>query len=169
MDDPWDFDDSLRIGGLEMSYRWIATAAAVAIALAGGWFMLTRWPDAAFQSHEFVTGVGEVRTVNLEDGTQVILSGATTLRTSFSPDQRQIFLTSGEASFRVSKDAARPFTVLTAEGFARTATVGAFRVRRGPEGTAVNVDDGVVDVRPPNGDESRRTLLHRGEHVLLAP
>jgi transmembrane sensor len=131
--------------------------------------MLTRWPDAAFQSHEFVTGIGEVRTVHLEDGTQVVLSGATTVRTSFSPDQRQIFLTGGKASFRVSRDADRPFTVLTTEGFARTITVATFRVHRGPEGTTVSVDDGVVDTRPPNGDENRRTLLHRGEHALLVP
>jgi transmembrane sensor len=149
-----------------MSYRWIATAAAVAIALVGGWFMLTRWPDTAFQSHELITGVGQVRTVNLEDGSQIILGGATTLRTSFSPSSRQIYMTGGEASFRVGKDATRPFTVVTAEGFARAVGT-AFDVRRGPEGTTVTVVEGVVEVSPPNGDKSRSRLLHPGERVLL--
>jgi transmembrane sensor len=108
-----------------------------------------------------------VRTVTLQDGSEVILGGATSIRTSFSSDTREIFLTDGEALFRVKKDAARPFVVSAAEGVARAVGT-AFDVHRGPEGTTVTVVEGLVEVRPPSGTEDRTMQLHPGDQVSLA-
>ena len=146
---------------------WLAAAAALALASIGTWFILSWSPNNAPRSNEYTTMVGQVRTIILQDGSEVVLGGATSIRTSFSSSTREVFLTEGEALFRVKKDTKWPFIVVAAEGLARAVGT-AFDVHRGPEGTTVTVVEGLVEVRPPNGPQDRSVQLHPGDQVSLA-
>jgi transmembrane sensor len=148
---------------------WLAAAAALVFASIGAWLVLS-WRlhhEASVSSNEYTTAVGQLRTVTLQDGSEVVLGGATSIRTSFSSGMRAVSLTDGEALFRVKKDATRPFVVSAAEGVARAVGT-AFDVHRGPEGTTVTVVDGLVEVRPPSGAADRTVQLHPGDQVSLA-
>lgn len=65
------------------------------------------------------TGVGEQKTLTLEDGSIVFVNVDTMLRYHFTSDWRAITLMRGDALFTVAKDKARPFIV----------TVGALEAR----------------------------------------
>jgi transmembrane sensor len=91
-----------------------ALAAACAVALAVVVIML--WP-AAGQS--WSTGAGEQRTLQLDDGSHVMLNTRTRLDVRFTRNERTVRLIMGEAFFDVAKDANRPFVVRTPLGSAR--------------------------------------------------
>lgn len=59
----------------------------------------------------FITRLGEVRTVNLADGSRAILDTDTVLRVSMAVDSRTISLKRGRARFIVAHDSGRPFYV----------------------------------------------------------
>ncbi|MEM9879359.1 MAG: FecR domain-containing protein [Pseudomonadota bacterium] len=59
----------------------------------------------------YATEVGETREIALADGSLVTLGAKTSMDVTFSTDQRQITLSSGDALFTVAKDAGRPFIV----------------------------------------------------------
>lgn len=65
---------------------------------------------------DVTTGIGERRTVALDDGSSVELGSYSALSTNFTPDARQVRLHRGQAFFQVKGDAARPFTVHAANG-----------------------------------------------------
>lgn len=121
--------------------RW-SLAAAIAcvfvvvglIAVRGQWFV-----------PEYVTAVGEQRSITLEDGSVVELNSQSRLRAHFEAHLRAIELLEGEAIFRVSKDPARPFRVRT--GATDIVAVGtAFNVKASDSRTVVTVLEGRVRV-----------------------
>ena len=150
--------------------RWLGAAAAAAVALVsiGAWILFSGPSPTSPISGEYTTMVGQVRTITLQDGSEVVLGGATSIRTSLSSNTREVFLTEGEALFRVKKDAARPFIVSAAEGRARAVGT-AFDVHRGPDGTTVTVVEGVVEIRSPVGRADHAMQLHPGDQVSMAP
>lgn len=88
--------------------RWavpLATAALLVLAL---WLPQGAWVG---WNADFVTAPGEIRTVELEDGSVLTLNGATALDWTNSAGRREIRLYRGEADFQVAKDATRPFFV----------------------------------------------------------
>jgi transmembrane sensor len=94
--------------------RRVVFAAAATILLA----------IAAFWSHDelvnqYVTDVGEQRTVPLADGSIVTLNTATRIRVRYSGAERLVELVSGQANFDVAGDAVRPFVVKAAGGEVR--------------------------------------------------
>ncbi|WP_054774774.1 FecR family protein [Methylogaea oryzae] len=121
------------------SKRWSAVAAAVALA-----WGLAIYPPARWLA-DYSTGTGQMLTVSLEDGSTVTLNTATALRVEFSENRRDIRLLSGEASFKVAKDAGRPFVVASDHGSARA--VGTeFLVRETGDGLDVAVLEGTVSM-----------------------
>jgi transmembrane sensor len=121
--------------------RW-SMAAAIAcvfvvvglIAVQGQWFV-----------PEYVTTVGEQRSITLEDGSVVELNSQSRLRAHFEAHLRAIELLEGEAIFRVSKDPTRPFRVRT--GATDIVAVGtAFNVKANDSRTVVTVLEGRVRV-----------------------
>jgi transmembrane sensor len=121
--------------------RW-PMAAAIAcvfvvvglIAVRGEWFV-----------PEYVTAVGEQRSITLEDGSVVELNSQSRLRAHFEAHLRAIELLEGEAIFRVSKDPNRPFRVRT--GATDIVAVGtAFNVKASDSRTVVTVLEGRVRV-----------------------
>ena len=117
----------------------------------------------AFSASEMRTGAGEQRTIDLADGSQVVLGAASTLRLAdgFGRGSREVFL-EGQAFLRVVHDSARPFIVNA--GGTRTVDLGtAFEVRAYPNETVrVAVTEGVVEVRRDAGSADS-TLLQPGD------
>ncbi|TWX53070.1 FecR family protein [Colwellia hornerae] len=71
--------------------------------------------------HQFVevntlqTGVGQQTRFSLSDGSRVKLNTNSLIQVSFSKNKRLLTLVKGEASFDVTKDKSRPFTVRVGE------------------------------------------------------
>jgi transmembrane sensor len=103
------------------------------------------------------TSAGENRTVTLEDGSEVILGGASAIAVNYLPSERRIALLAGEALFRVAKNPDRPFLVDAGDG--ETQAVGTvFNVHRGPDSVTVTVVEGVVNVQPGPDQKGERSL-----------
>ncbi len=112
--------------------RFLYAAAAVTAVAVPAAMVLSR--PGLFADHG--TAVGERRTISLEDGSTVELAGASSLSVDFAAGARRVVLHDGEAFFKVSADAARPFIVEAAAG--RTQALGtAFDIKL--QGDAVSV------------------------------
>src|SRR5690606_28626324 len=96
------------------------------------------------------TGVGEQRTVTLEDGSRVSLNTATRLSLHFDRGVRRVRLQSGEALFEVARDPGRPFVVESGDRQVRALGT-AFIVRRDAGRIAVTLMEGSVEVAPVGG------------------
>lgn len=132
------------------SRPWAAASAAAVLAWAVALYPPVRWLA------DYSTGTGQTQTVSLEDGSTVALNTDTAIRVEFSGNRRNIRLLSGEAVFKVAKDASRPFTVVAEHGSARA--VGTeFLVRESDDGLDVAVLEGVV--RMETGVLSGQALL----------
>ena len=145
----------------------MAAAAALLMAVAFRLTTVERAPAGAttmaLTDPEFRTGIGEQRTVDLADGSQVMLGAASTLRLAagFGDANREVFL-EGQAFLRVRHDAARPF-VVNANGTQAIDLGTAFEVRAWPnEGVRVAVTEGIVEVRRNTGSQDS-TVLQPGD------
>jgi len=91
------------------------------------------------------TGLGEQRSIVLEDGTIMQLNAVTHVRVRLGDTVRRIELVDGEAYFKVAHDAARPFDVVTREAVVRAIGT-AFNVYRREGKLDVAVTEGRVRV-----------------------
>ncbi len=89
----------------------VIAAAAVVVAVVGGWAVLGRAPAW----REVSTAVGHRTVVRLRDGTQITLAPKSRLRytADYGKAQRDVYL-DGEAYFQVTLDTRHPFRVHTA-------------------------------------------------------
>lgn len=95
--------------------RWLRYAASVAVvAIIGGlaWWL---WPSSE-QAFIAQTGAQEQQNLALKDGSEIVLSESSSLAyaADFGKKTREV-LFEGEASFRVAKDAERPFIIHTGD------------------------------------------------------
>ncbi len=139
----WPAEASLRLHPVRTPRRrlpvWVAAAAMLMVAVGVmGWLQ---------QDRVVRTGVGEQRTVTLEDGSRVSLNTATRLSLHFDAGVRRVRLQSGEALFEVARDAGRPFVVEAADRQVRALGT-AFIVRRDAGRLAVTLMEGKVEVAP---------------------
>jgi len=94
---------------------------------------------------DHVTGVGEQRTILLDDGSSVFLNAGSSLSVDFSSRERLLRIHGGQATFTVAHDPSRPFIV--AAGAGRTRAVGTvFDVDIRPREVMVTVIEGTVDI-----------------------
>lgn len=109
------------------------------------------------------TAIGEVRTVDLPDGSRLVLDTGTAVDLQFSAEQRRIRLRDGRLFVDVAPDAERPLEVVT--DTARARALGTrFSVRRRPEATRVTVFESRVELCPADaGGDCRR--LRRGQRA----
>ncbi len=114
-------------------------AVAMTVMLGAGLWVVNRPLD-------YATAVGEQRTLQLEDGSRVILDTDTRLQVRLSVDARSVTLVRGQAFFDVAGDPERPFTV-SAGGTRVTAIGTRFDVRRLGDGARVVLVEGRVAVR----------------------
>ncbi|WP_454691580.1 FecR family protein [Achromobacter aloeverae] len=125
----------LSLGGL------LVTSGAAIL----GW----RRYGASRQFEAYSAGMGELRTVFLEDGvppTRIDLAAMSAIRVQLSPARRTVELDGGEALFNVARDPARPFVVHTRQAVIEVlGTVFSVRDRGGP--TSIAVQEGHVEVK----------------------
>jgi transmembrane sensor len=93
----------------------------------------------------FTTAPGERRTVTLDDGSMIVMNGASTLSVRYSARSRQVIMGDAEAAFDVVHTPGRPFIVDV--GQSQVTVVGtAFNIRRDASSTQVAVKRGIVQV-----------------------
>src|SRR5262249_28353313 len=128
--------------------RWLAAAAAVGAVALGVW--MTR-----LSTERFNTPVGELREIQLADGSIVNLNAQSEVVVQFTRSERDIRLARGEAMFKVARDPARPFRVRTTNAIVEA--VGTqFNVNARPDGTTtVAVLEGKVKLA---GDNAQAAL-----------
>lgn len=134
-----------------------AVVAALAIIVGGAHYFS--------QSRGIATGVGEQRSVVLEDGTRVVLNTSTHIVMDYSGASRRVTLEAGEALFTVVKQPNRPFVV--SAGDREVTAIGTeFLVRQDAERPLVAVMEGQVRV----AWEARRSRseIHK-DYVVLSP
>jgi transmembrane sensor len=149
--------------------RFVPLAAAAAVAgLALAFFLAEPQSvprtvtTAAVQTREYQTQLGEVRAIQLPDGSTLTLGARSRVVVSFSDSERRVQLERGEAYFDVAKNAARPFHV-TAPGTAVRVVGTRFDVRVGDSHVRVAVDEGIVAVN------DRSDALTRGQRIDVMP
>jgi transmembrane sensor len=159
------------------STAWAVAAAAslamMAITLAALW-----WIASPLGGEEYLTGVGEQRTVRLADGSLVQINTRSRLAVRYSDNGRDLTLLQGEALFQVARDPARPFRV--AAGAAVVQALGTqFNIHRGERATTVSVLEGVVQISSgaaaspaagtaPTSQPARDQIASSGEEVRIA-
>lgn len=146
--------------------RWAMAAAAACVFVVAG-LIVGRAQFGEWLGPEYLTAVGEQRSITLADGSVVELNSQSRLRTHFSDDLRAVELLEGEAIFRVSRDPQRPFRVRT--GATDIVAVGtAFNVKASDARTVVTVLEGRVRVnqRDAAPRPSTRALKDAGQFEL---
>ncbi|HEY1926628.1 MAG TPA: FecR domain-containing protein [Caulobacteraceae bacterium] len=135
-----------------------ATAlAAAVIAMVATWLFAQSQPA-------YETRVGEQRLVVLKDGSRVRLNTNSRLVVRFSPNERRVILSRGEAFFEAAHNAARPF-IVEADG-ARVRAIGTkFDVRR--EGDAVKVTLLEGQVRVGQADHPSAAILNPNQQLTV--
>jgi transmembrane sensor len=112
-----------------------------------------------------VGAIGEIRTVERDDGSTVYLGSGSALDTNFGPDRRRLDLSQGEAWFEVAPDPSRPFVVRAGDGTA-TALGTVYDVKHVNGRVQVTVIEGRVEVdyRSP-GSPNRKIVLAAGQQT----
>ena len=116
------------------------------------------------------TSRGQRATIQLDDGTQVVLGVESRLRfaADFGSRTRAVYL-DGTAYFHIAHNAAMPFEVHTANAVTRDiGTQFVVRAYPGDGGTAVVVTEGAVALERPGVPRERLALLTRDERGVLA-
>ncbi len=100
---------------------------------------------------DYHTAPGELRTLVLSDGSQIMLNSDTTLSVDFTQAQRNINLHQGEAYFAVAADNTRPFVVKTTAGQVRALGT-EFDIKNRDERVLVTVFEHAVSVSLNTGE-----------------
>ena len=121
--------------------RRLAAAATLLLFVAAAAFLGYRLE----QGPEYVTSIGEQRTVPLDDGSRIALNSNSRVQIEFTAEKRRVRLLHGEAFFEVAHNKERPFVVIAGEN-AVTAVGTAFEVRYEPDHIDVTLVEGKVNV-----------------------
>jgi transmembrane sensor len=127
---------------LRFSYAASAIAATAVAAVIGTLFYL--------HTDVITTGIGEFRTLTLQDGTRVSMDSSTRLSVHYDKAERRVRLDSGEAFFQVTNNPRRPFIVRASGHLIRDLGT-EFDVRSDARGLAVTLVEGKVTVSPISG------------------
>ena len=134
--------------GRAMQSRWRrpVAVAGLAAALAACLLLLLPNPSLLFRLQaDHATGVAEVRSIVLDDGSTLQLAAESAVALGFDGGQRHVTLIAGQAFFDVAYEPGRPFTV-EADGLAVTVTGTAFAVGLNRDSVSVTVASGAVEV-----------------------
>jgi transmembrane sensor len=141
----------------------LATAALVLLASVAVRFWGGGDPGVSYS-----TGIGEQRTIQLDDGSTVELNARSSLHVHLTDRQRDVTLLEGQALFRVAKDTRRPFVVRA--GDAQVRAVGTeFDVYRKQSETVVTVVEGRVETYDASGLAGEGIVLSAGERLTVLP
>lgn len=128
-------------------WKWFLAVSMVLLSLGLGLGFLEKPEIEKFTADRYVSTVGEVKHINLTDGSRISMNSGSEILVSMTDSERLIVLRRGEAYFDVSKDSVRPFSVLAGES--RVTALGtAFNVRKSNTSLQVIVEQGVVCIHP---------------------
>jgi transmembrane sensor len=138
-----------------MVHRALAASVAVVLLISGVVIAMFNWD---WGSKTYITSVGEMRSITLEDGSVVELKTRSKLRARFTAAARDVQLLAGEAIFKVAGSPDRPFRVRS--GATEIVAVGTeFNVDAHNSHTVVTVLEGRVRVTnslsPTSGQSTR--------------
>jgi transmembrane sensor len=150
------------------AWRGYAAAAAVFLLFAGvgGAYLRQEQVLRATESKNgvYATLIGEQKTLDLPDGSHVMLNTDSRVEIVYNRKQREIRLLAGEAHFDVAHDKAHPFIVLA--GHSAVEAVGTqFAVRLRSNEVKVLVDEGRVRVTPASSEE----MAHENAAAVTEP
>lgn len=144
---------------------WAIAASLVIMVGAAvyGWRTMTAPPPPV----QYATAIGEQRTLQLPDRSQVLLDTGSTLDVRFNRGERLVVLERGRAQFTVAHDAAKPFVVEAGRG--RIRVLGTrFQVQQDESEAAVLLLEGAVSVTPPTaGGAPHSETLRPGEELVF--
>lgn len=148
-----------RLGQVEQRARrsprglkWAIAASMVSVALLAALIM----GSGLFGPPTYSTAVDARRSIQLPDGSTVVLDSRSRLRVDFTASAREVELLQGQALFHVVKNPRRPFLVHAGAAVVRdVGTV--FNVNRHEGGTTITVVEGRVAVTRPAAVPQRAT------------
>lgn len=145
---------------------WTALAACLALACVLAWQGGAGWGIAAEATQRVAAKPQVIRHEpeqrQLPDGTRLTLQPGSQVEVAFSPTQRRVRLTGGEAHFEVAKNPDWPFFVETSAGLTVRAVGTAFNVRLAEAEVAVVVTEGKVRLEPAETLATGRMTIVRG-------
>jgi len=148
--------------------RYVALAVSMLLTVAATLFLY-----ATYFSGVYTTGIGEQRSIALDDGSTIELNARTQIRVRYSDLQRNVELLEGQALFQVAKNVERPFIVHS--GDTQVRAVGTqFDVNRRSASTIVTVIEGKVAVSgaggtaAPKGSTASALFLTAGEQTTVS-
>ncbi|OUR74383.1 hypothetical protein A9Q78_00640 [Methylophaga sp. 41_12_T18] len=126
--------------------------------------MILQMPWAYWTANHH-SGIGEIQTVKLDDGTKAMLNTNSAINIKFDGKQRQIELVRGEVMVTVAKDLnQRPFTVVTLHGKAKAmGTI--YSTRLHEQKTVVKVFESQVKVTANNSSDEM--VVRAGESASV--
>ena len=148
--------------------RWAAGAASIAAAAVLAIMAVPAIQDRMTPAgpERYVAGIGQTRTIELDDGTVLTLGASTAVDVLYARKARRAELLRGSAFFDVAHDPDRPLRVEASN--TEILVLGtAFGVRLGPKDVSVSVSRGTVGIVDPGSDEAApRTTLSAGRRVV---
>jgi transmembrane sensor len=149
------------------SRRRLGGPLLTVLVLVGVGWVAWRLPVAQFYLADQKTGVGETRTLALQDGSELTLSTSSAVDIDVGEHRRVVRLLRGEVLTHVRKRAPQSFIVETDDGTA--AALGtAFTVRKADGATIVAVAESRVRVCPSRADEPHCITLTAGERCRMS-
>jgi transmembrane sensor len=144
---------------------WLALGAAAALAITAGIVGLSQRAAAPALLPSPAVTVRDYDQKVLEDGSVIDLNRGGEIEVRYTPAERQVWLTRGEAHFTVAKNPARPFIVRAGKVDVRAVGT-AFNVRLDPALVEVLVTEGHVQVNPP-GQGDALPVLAAGQRAVI--
>ena len=156
-----------RAFGFALAASLAAAMLLVSVLLLGPRWLPRSEPEAQ-ETMLFAAGLGEIRQVDLPDGSRLVLDSGSRVEAVFAGAERKLTLQEGRARFAVAHEA-RPF-VVRAGNTEVLATGTLFDVSLIGGRTAVLLLEGSVEVRAI-ADQNRgtRQRLAPGEKLILSP
>jgi len=120
---------------------WPSLLAAAALIVA----TIAAWWIHSSAGQRYITGIGEQRAVELLDGSVVYLDARSKIDIRLTQSARDVYLTEGEALFKVKHEATRPFRVHAQQAVIQAVGT-AFNVCRRDRQTTIAVLEGAVRI-----------------------
>ncbi len=139
----------------------LLVAGALLITQAGFW-------SSGTSQQLLVTSVGEVRNVELEDGSRVIVDSDSQVAVEMTRSYRRLILQGGRARFEVAQNDPRPFTVEAGDARA-TASDATFDVTVSSLGSEIRSLRGSVEARSVQDRARASITLGPGQAVTIRP
>ena len=153
-----DADPEQRSVKRKSTHGFMLVAGVILAMTAGWWAKQQMEPASSADIYRYVTRIGEVKSVELTDGSVLSLNTGTELLVTMTDTLRKITLVRGEAFFDVERDESRPFSIDT--GTHTVTVLGTeFDVRKFPEQLYVAVTEGVVVIHPTEQEPSDNAPL----------